>query len=826
MKESTLSFFCSCPSKLFLYFAVSILQDFPNFETGLTAHNSTQCCRYQRNIIKKRSIQCGGAASFGQISCCVKGNRKIIDRFSAQRIKNPNVPGCFNFFLNGQPRWSGASSKRRRRAQNEVCDSEETKNNYKPPCVIEKNPKTDGEFDATLSQATQASRFTLSPFNAAQSMSLSKKNEMRTFNAKHKIGVPLPCRTNVKNNCLQNTEQKCDGAVASVTSLASHVSSRASTFSLEAYFADEILHQIPPHLYRGSSPPRSVHRWATLRQENLKALGYLQEFGSDISKTDTIGTSIESLKLEFKRAAAPPNCCNSVASRPKNVSQKDKALLEMPEHIVTKTGVVLPPNDSFLYLSKVVGVVWDKIHNSWVVNYTLLGRRYFQHFPAKRYGFLEGRQLAIELRLAKDREKALIEGTARGGARRSNAALSPSDLPSSLLPSKNRKFRRNRMPTVLPTVGTDTARLGFSSANDSSKQMAPTVSPLFLPERQFKSEPPSQVVSKNPFINLNVPSQRIVRCPESAAAAHSMSSSNERGCEQDNRTSSVSPSDIDTLSNDAMSFSSRSQSLVQQQNPSQRPQTPSKHPSRTVASDALSSSVVTFLPTASCASTFSFTSCAPCAAREPAAAQFVPKHSAGATSRFDPVAFSRATTQTPQRRLVHFMEGFHGPAAELGTDTATPNTTKKPPEVIPAFPPVTPSVCCTDSTSNDAIPASSRRCFSSNANDVPQQRQNSFASACYHCSQQQQQQFESQVVPLHEVITNAEPIALRSRFGNALTINRSSERPGFSSPAVSFDVYPMLPLPLLSSPPSPSPLLSQMSQFRSVVDTNTPPNTT
>lgn len=102
----------------------------------------------------------------------------------------------------------------------------------------------------------------------------------------------------------------------------------------------------------------------------------------------------------------------------KTVSNRDNELLRMPDHIITKSGAILPPSDSVLYLSKVVGVVWDKIHNSWVVNYTLLGRRYFQHFPAKKFGFLEGRKLAIELRLAKDREKSMVEGTVRGGGRK------------------------------------------------------------------------------------------------------------------------------------------------------------------------------------------------------------------------------------------------------------------------------------------------------------------------------------------------------------------------------------------------------------------------
>lgn len=145
----------------------------------------------------------------------------------------------------------------------------------------------------------------------------------------------------------------------------------------------------------------------------------------------------EDVKSDLK-CALDPSSADRKSALTTPINERDAELLRMPNHIITKSGVILPPADSVLYLSKVVGVVWDKIHNSWVVNYTLLGRRYFQHFPAKKFGFLEGRKSAIELRLAKDREKALVEGTVRGGGRRAQGPTWEGTIP----PKRRRRRRK------------------------------------------------------------------------------------------------------------------------------------------------------------------------------------------------------------------------------------------------------------------------------------------------------------------------------------------------------------------------------------------------
>lgn len=59
------------------------------------------------------------------------------------------------------------------------------------------------------------------------------------------------------------------------------------------------------------------------------------------------------------------------------------------------------------YSSGVTGVVWDRVHQAWVVSWTLAGKRTFRHFTCKSYGgFDKAREAAIEFRLARNREIA------------------------------------------------------------------------------------------------------------------------------------------------------------------------------------------------------------------------------------------------------------------------------------------------------------------------------------------------------------------------------------------------------------------------------------
>eukprot|EP01053_Blabericola_migrator_P010867 Blabericola_migrator_1__10866@NODE_625_length_7189_cov_131_220444_g456_i0_p5_GENE_NODE_625_length_7189_cov_131_220444_g456_i0NODE_625_length_7189_cov_131_220444_g456_i0_p5_ORF_typecomplete_len215_score30_24AP2/PF00847_20/5_8e07_NODE_625_length_7189_cov_131_220444_g456_i029093553 len=59
------------------------------------------------------------------------------------------------------------------------------------------------------------------------------------------------------------------------------------------------------------------------------------------------------------------------------------------------------------YSSGVTGVVWDRVHQAWVVSWTLAGKRTFRHFTCKSYGgFEKARDAAIEFRLARNRDIA------------------------------------------------------------------------------------------------------------------------------------------------------------------------------------------------------------------------------------------------------------------------------------------------------------------------------------------------------------------------------------------------------------------------------------
>lgn len=59
------------------------------------------------------------------------------------------------------------------------------------------------------------------------------------------------------------------------------------------------------------------------------------------------------------------------------------------------------------YSSGVTGVVWDRVHQAWVVSWTLGGKRTFRHFTCKSYGgFDKARDSAIEFRLARNKDIA------------------------------------------------------------------------------------------------------------------------------------------------------------------------------------------------------------------------------------------------------------------------------------------------------------------------------------------------------------------------------------------------------------------------------------
>jgi len=67
------------------------------------------------------------------------------------------------------------------------------------------------------------------------------------------------------------------------------------------------------------------------------------------------------------------------------------------------------------YNSGVTGVVWDRVHQAWVVSWTLGGKRTFRHFTCKSYGGFDlARESAIEFRLARNKEIDAYNRRARG----------------------------------------------------------------------------------------------------------------------------------------------------------------------------------------------------------------------------------------------------------------------------------------------------------------------------------------------------------------------------------------------------------------------------
>jgi len=67
------------------------------------------------------------------------------------------------------------------------------------------------------------------------------------------------------------------------------------------------------------------------------------------------------------------------------------------------------------YNSGVTGVVWDRVHQAWVVSWTLGGKRTFRHFTCKSYGGFDlARESAIEFRLARNKEIDAYNRRTRG----------------------------------------------------------------------------------------------------------------------------------------------------------------------------------------------------------------------------------------------------------------------------------------------------------------------------------------------------------------------------------------------------------------------------
>lgn len=395
LKESTLAFFTSCPSKVFVYFAISVLQDFPLFQsTFQTARRLEACCCHGN--------QSGLTKAF--LREALFGDDK---RFCQPSLEAPQHDTfcCCGCCASSESQSDSPSMWRRHPSTrcwgvSESCRSRSSSCSTASPSLLHHRGLKRQRPSAINSSISAPPRSQDAGGGAANYPRTSSDVSPQYFASAAHHG----CSQNITHS---GAREHADDAESGAQT-ASQLSEADISFSkhamagnncsdnTEALFAEnQLLHRIPPHLYR-DIPPRSSKqaRW----DEKAKSAG-----------SSSSGQS-------SKPASAPTS--SVFGPMPKHISPKDEMLLQMPEHIITKTGVILPPSDSRLYLSKVVGVVWDKIHNSWVVNYTLLGRRYFQHFPAKKYGFLEGRQLAIELRLAKDREKSLVEGTVRGGGRR------------------------------------------------------------------------------------------------------------------------------------------------------------------------------------------------------------------------------------------------------------------------------------------------------------------------------------------------------------------------------------------------------------------------
>ncbi|XP_053992080.1 uncharacterized protein LOC128883580 [Hylaeus volcanicus] len=373
LKKSSMRFLESCPGEAFLYFSIQILQCFLKFQTNSTCKKNTDQNPFLvliSPIIEKLAL------NFNKCFQEEQHNENRTDKmsmflhpifetsndawsnkcYSSRQLTNPDTPST----RSRSSVSSNGSPKRFHKRQRRHF----SKDMHHKKHLERKTSQTDMErlnnFHATLQPSLYPSE------------NQQNKNDLNNINSLY--NTP-------STNSLMSSERTHNSLVFDLS---------------DALFAEnELLNRIPPHLYRD----------VPLRHTRCNSDRYFKQ-------------SLETLKGENNRMYDSIENRNSNGPIPKHISPRDKLLLQMPEHIITRTGVILPPLNSCLYLSKVVGVVWDRIHNSWVVNYTFLGKRYFQHFPAKKYGFLEGRQHAIELRLAKDQEKSLIEGNVRGGGRR------------------------------------------------------------------------------------------------------------------------------------------------------------------------------------------------------------------------------------------------------------------------------------------------------------------------------------------------------------------------------------------------------------------------
>lgn len=501
LKKSTLSFFYSCPTKLFLYFAVSILQDFPLFTSSFSSRCPAGCCPSHGCRSRRPHRQCyrrqhadhhrlssrqnpPDSSDTSTAPTNVMDPYHLVERTEKRRDTSQSSQSSA---VSVEPVWTWASSHKRRRhtRRRSFVHSSEVINHH----VSRSSPTSTGRrTTATVEMTLNHSHSDTIPHpnmlplpGAGDASERGNCCLVQGRSGDHMITSASSQPNALINHTLPQDVVEASGVSAHPES--STLSGSTSALSLDAHFADHILnlHQIPPHLYRNVPPRRAEARWAGENGDEGRNLK--RQYGRILPTTSTTelhGDTLKSTGVLGTRAMDQPSTAldHSLPS-PKHIPPKDEVLLQMPQHIITKTGVVLPPTDSRLYLSKVVGVVWDKIHNSWVVNYTLLGRRYFQHFPAKRYGFLEGRQLAIELRLAKDREKSLIEGTVRGNVRRGDGG-NRCDGPS----SKSRKHRRGRhVPGsagihnehfLLPPTGEDGVASSMTMMSSSPRESQPT----------------------------------------------------------------------------------------------------------------------------------------------------------------------------------------------------------------------------------------------------------------------------------------------------------------------------------------------------------------
>jgi len=102
----------------------------------------------------------------------------------------------------------------------------------------------------------------------------------------------------------------------------------------------------------------------------------------------------------YSQAAMPP----PRAPHPRRANANPDRELTPPEH-----------GWNAKYNSGVTGVVWDRVHQAWVVSWTLGGKRTFRHFTCKSYGGFDlARESAIEFRLARNKEIDAYNRRARG----------------------------------------------------------------------------------------------------------------------------------------------------------------------------------------------------------------------------------------------------------------------------------------------------------------------------------------------------------------------------------------------------------------------------